>query len=142
MKTAKVTWVGERQFLAMTPSGHAVPLDCDRARNSAPGPMELLPVALACCTAVDIVAILEKKRQKLEALEVEVLAGQAPEPPTVWTGFEIVYRLRGRLEKKSVEDAIALSQDKYCSVSAMLRKAAPISLRYEILPAESPAGAA
>jgi putative redox protein len=137
MKTAKVTWVGERQFLGMTSSGHALPLDCDRQRNSAPSPMELLPVALACCTAVDVVAILEKKRLKLEALEVEVLGEQAPEPPTVWTRFEIVYRLRGRVDKKAVEDAIALSQDKYCSVAAMLRKAADLSFRYEISPPET-----
>lgn len=137
MTTANVTWVGLQQFLAMTPSGHAVPLDCDRERNSAPGPMELLLVALACCTAVDIVNILGKKRLKLEALEVEVSGEQAPEPPTVWTRLEIVYRLRGRLEKKAIEDAIALSQDRYCSVSAMLRKAAPVGFRYELLPPEA-----
>jgi len=137
MKTAEINWVGSQQFLALTPSGHAVPVDCDRKRNSAPGPMELLLVALGCCTAVDLVNILEKKRQKLEALKVEVSGDQAPEPPTVWTRLEIVYRLRGRLEKKAVEDAIALSQDKYCSVSAMLRKAASIEFRYELLPPDA-----
>jgi putative redox protein len=141
MKTANVVWTDAQRFLATTPSGHAVALDCDRQRNSAPGPMELLLVALGSCTAVDVVHILEKKRQPLEALEVEVSGEQAAEPPTIWVKLEIVYRLRGRLDKKAVEDAIALSREKYCSVSAMLRPAASIGFRYELLPPETPSTA-
>lgn len=133
MQTAKVKWVGAEQFLGVTPSGHAVPLDCDRQANTAPGPMELLLVALATCTATDVVVILAKKRQKLEALEVSVSGERAAEPPTVWTKLEIVYRLRGALDDKAVRDAIELSETKYCSVAAMLRKSADVSFRYEIL---------
>ncbi len=134
MQTATVVWVGQQQFLATTPSGHAIPLDADRQRNSAPGPMEMLLAALGACTATDVVLILGKKRQKLESLEVVVSGERAAEPPTVWTRLEIVYRLRGRLDEKAVRDAIELSENKYCSVAAMLRKTAPISFRYEILP--------
>lgn len=134
MQVAKVRWVGAEQFLAVGPSGHAVPLDSDRKSNAAPGPMELLLLALGACTATDVVDILRKKRQKLDALEVEVSGERAAEPPTVWTKLEIVYRLRGQLEEKAVRDAIELSESKYCSVSATLRKTAPIAFRYEIKP--------
>jgi len=80
------------------------------------------------------VEILKKKRQKLDALEVEVSGERAAEPPTVWIKLELVYRLRGKLDNKAVRDAIQLSEDKYCSVAATLRKTAPITFRYEIQP--------
>ena len=135
MKTATVVWVQGEQFLATMPSGHAIPIDSDRELNSAPGPMELLLAALGACTATDVVAILAKKRQKLERLEVVVSGERATEPPTVWTKLEIVYRLYGELDEKAVSHTIELSESKYCSVAAMLRKTAPITFRYEILPA-------
>jgi putative redox protein len=132
MQTARVQWVGKERFVAQAPSGHMVALDSDRSSNGAPGPMELLLIALGACTATDVVAVLAKKRQKLESLEVEVSGERAPEPPTVWTKIEIVYKLRGQLDEKAVEHAIALSQEKYCSVSATLRKTATITYRYVI----------
>jgi putative redox protein len=135
MQTATVKWAEKEQFVGVTPSGHAVAIDSDRERNTAPGPMELLLAALGACTATDVVVILGKKRQKLESLEVEVSGERAADPPRVWTKLEVVYRLRGTLDDKAVRDAIALSESKYCSVSAMLRKTADISFRYEILPA-------
>jgi putative redox protein len=134
MQVAKIRWVDAEKFLAIGPSGHAVPLDADRKSNSAPGPMELLLLALGSCTATDVVDILRKKRQKLVALEVEVSGERAAEPPTVWVKLEIIYRLRGQLDEKAVRDAIQLSEDKYCSVAAMLRKTAPITFRHEIQP--------
>lgn len=135
MQTARVKWTGGEKFAAVTPSGHAVPLDSDRETNTAPGPMEMLLVALGACTATDVVIILGKKRQPLESLEVEVSGERAVDPPRVWTKLEIFYQLRGALDEKAVRDAIALSESKYCSVSAMLKKTAEISTRYEIAPA-------
>jgi putative redox protein len=134
MQTATVKWVGSEEFLATMPSGHAVPFDADRKHNSAPGPMEMLLGALGACTSVDVVLILAKKRKRLTRLEVTVSGERAPDPPTVWTKIEILYRLSGDLDDKSVRDAIELSQNKYCSVSAMLGKTAKISYRYEISP--------
>ena len=93
-----------------------------------------LLMALGACTATDIVIVLQKKRQKLEALEVICSGERAAEPPTVWTKLEILYRLRGDLDEKAVQHAIALSEEKYCSVSAMLKKTATVTWRYEILP--------
>ena len=132
MQTARVQWVGKERFVAQAPSGHMVALDSDRSSNGAPGPMELLLVALGACTATDVVAILAKKRQKLDALEVEVSGERAAEPPTVWVKLEIVYKLRGHLDEEAVKHTIQLSEEKYCSVAAMLGKTAPISFRYEI----------
>ena len=133
MQTASIRWIGEQKFVAIGPSGHALALDADRASNTAPGPMELLLLALGACTGTDIVIVLEKKRQKLESLEVICSGERASEPPTVWTKLEILYKLRGTLDKKAVEHAIELSEKKYCSVSATLQKTAKLSWRYEIL---------
>ena len=134
MQTASVKWIGEQKFLATSPSGHAVPFDSDRESNKAPGPMEMVLMALGACTATDIVIILVKKRQKLQSLEVICSGERAAQPPRVWTKLEIVYRLRGALDENAVKHAIALSEGKYCSVEAMLKKTAKITLRYEILP--------
>jgi putative redox protein len=137
MQTASVKWVGEERFVATSPSGHTIMTDSDRKSNQAPGAMELVLMALGACTATDVVIVLQKKRQKLESLEVICSGERAKDPPTVWTKLEIVYRLRGRLEDAAVKHAIQLSEDKYCSVAAMLKKTATISWRYEILPPSS-----
>lgn len=134
MQTATIRWTGDEKFLGLSPSGHAVPLDSDRQSNSAPGPMEMLLVALGACTATDVVVILQKKRQKLDSLEVVVSGERAAEPPMVWTRLELLYKLRGRLDEAAVKHTIRLSEEKYCSVSAMLKKTAAITFRYEILP--------
>jgi putative redox protein len=80
-----------------------------------------------------VVVVLKKKRQKLEMLEVICSGERATEPPTVWTKLEILYRLRGELDEGAVKHAIELSEEKYCSVAAMLKKTATIRWRYEIL---------
>jgi putative redox protein len=134
MQTATVKWIGEQKFVATGPSGHAITIDSDRESNKAPGPMELVLLALGSCTATDVVTILEKKRQKLELLEVICSGERAAKPPTVWIKLEILYRLGGHLDETAVKHAIELSEEKYCSVAAMLRKTAALSWRYEILP--------
>jgi len=134
MQTATVKWIGEQKFVATSPSGHAITLDSDRESNKAPGPMELVLMALGACSATDVVSILEKKRQKLESLEVICSGERAKDPPTVWTKLEILYRLRGQLDDAAVKHAIQLSEDKYCSVAAILKKTASLTWHYEILP--------
>ena len=134
MQTATVKWIDEQKFLATSPSGHAITVDSDRESNKAPGPMELVLMALGACTATDVVTILQKKRQKLESLEVICSGERAQQPPTVWTKLEILYRLRGQLDDAAVKHAIQLSEDKYCSVAAMLEKTASLTWRCEILP--------
>jgi putative redox protein len=133
MQTTTVKWTGGEEFLATTPSGHAAAFDADRKHNAAPSPMEMLLAALGSCSSVDVVLILAKKRQKLVSLEVDVSGERATEPPAVWTKIEMVYRLAGELDEKAVRDSIELSQNKYCSVAAMLGKTAKITYRYEIM---------
>jgi putative redox protein len=135
MQTAKVQWIGEQKFVATSPSGHALAMDSDRSSNTGAGPMELLLMALGACTATDIVIIMEKKRQKLESLDVICSGERATDYPQVWSKLEILFRLRGKLEESAVERAIQLSEEKYCSVAATLKKSADLTWRYEILPA-------
>ena len=134
MQTGTVKWIGEQKFAATSPSGHSIIVDSDRESNQSLGPMELVLLALGTCTATDVVNILEKKRQKLEALEIICSGERAKEPPTVWVKLEILYRLRGKVDEGAVKHAIELSEEKYCSVAAMLRKTADISWRFELLP--------
>jgi putative redox protein len=135
MPTSKVQWIGEQKFAAVSPSGHALAMDSDRTSNTGPGPMELLLMALGACTATDIVIILGKKRQKLESLEVICSGERATDYPQVWNKLEILFRLRGKLDEGGVQRAVQLSQEKYCSVAATLKKSAEMTWRYEILPA-------
>jgi putative redox protein len=132
LQTATVKWVGGEEFVAQMPSGHAVPFDTDRKHNAAPGPMEMLLGALGACSSVDVISILAKKRQKLVSLEIVISGERAANPPAVWTKIDMVYRLSGAVEEKAARDAIELSQTKYCSVAAMLRKTAEITYRFEI----------
>lgn len=134
MQKAVVQWISGEQFLATLPSGHAVPVDSNRQRNSAPGPMELMLAALGSCTATDVVQILAKKRQKLDSLEILIEGERAKEPPTVWVKLELLYRLKGKVDDKAARDAIQLSLDKYCGAAATLKKTAALTFRYEILP--------
>lgn len=136
MQTASIRWVGEQKFMATGGSGHAVAFDSDRESNCAPGPMEMVLLALGACTATDMVVILEKKRQKLQEVEVVCSGERAEEAPKVWVKLEVLFRLRGDIEDGAVKHAMELTKEKYCSVAAMLRKTAEITWCYEILPAE------
>jgi len=133
MQTAKVVWTGGQKFRAISPSGHTIHLDSDRATNEGPGPMELLLMALGACTATDIVIILEKKRQKVEWMEVICSGDRAKEPPTVWTKLEILFRVGGNVQEDALKHAIALSAEKYCSVAATLQKTATLSWKHELV---------
>ncbi len=136
-KTAQVTWRERMTFDAQTQSGHHLVLDTSTAGGGddrGPSPMELVLVALAGCTAIDVVSILQKKREPLQGLEVAVEAMRVDKDPSVYTDIEIVYRARGNVKPKALAHAIELSETKYCSVGAMLGKTAKITTRYEIEP--------
>lgn len=95
-------------------------------------PMELLAASLGACTGMDVVSILQKMRQPLEAFRVEVSGERAHEHPQRFTSLEVVYYLKGALDEKKVQRAIGLSETRYCSVEATLRPALPITSRYVI----------
>lgn len=126
MVEAKVNWTDNDRFIGQASSRHAVVLDAgqDKTANS---PMELVLVGLCGCTATDVVSILRKKREAFTSVEVRAEAERATEPPTVYTAIKLTYRVAGNVSKKAVEDAVRLSKEKYCSVSAMLQKTAKIT---------------
>jgi putative redox protein len=128
--TAKAKWTEKFQFEATDNSGHAFLIDGDSKLASSP--MELVLAALCGCTGYDVVSILQKKREPFTALDVLVQAEKAPQPPRVYTAIELLYRVRGKVSRKAVEDAVRLSEEKYCSVSAMLRTTAKITFRIEL----------
>jgi putative redox protein len=94
--------------------------------KTASTPIELLLIALCGCTASDVVSILRKKREPFTHLEVAAQAERAAEHPKVYTHIKLVYRVRGKVTHKAMEDAVRLSKEKYCSVSAMLEKTATL----------------
>jgi putative redox protein len=93
--------------------------------------MELVLIGLCGCTGYDVVSILQKKREPFTSLEVRAEAERATEPPTVYTKIKLIYRIGGKVSRKAVEDAVRLSKEKYCSVSAMLAKTATITAEIE-----------
>ncbi len=129
---ARITWVEERRFVGAASSGHAIVVD-GSAEKLGPSPMELLLIGMAGCTAYDVVGILEKKRLPVTSLEVIARAERAEEPPRVYTTIQVEYVVRGRgIKPKAVEDAIRLSEEKYCSASVMFGKTARITTSYRI----------
>ncbi|MGH9968985.1 MAG: OsmC family protein [Pyrinomonadaceae bacterium] len=131
---AIVHFAGNDLFIGITPSKHAVTLDADRERNTAPSPIELLLIALGSCTAVDVIGILAKKREDVKEYRVEVRGDRREEYPRSYTRMEVHHIVRGRnVSEKSVKQAIELSETKYCSVAATLRPGAEIVSSFEII---------
>lgn len=133
MATATVRWITGQQFVGMDSNRHAVVLSGEKEPNGL-RPSEMLLVALASCTAVDVVEILAKKRKPLSNLEIIASGQHDPDPPWAIRKIHLVYRLGGRnLTDKAVEQAIRLSEEKYCSVAATVRGVAEITYEYEIV---------
>ncbi len=133
---AVINYVGPDLFKATSPSGHTITLDTNHERASAPTPMELLLMALGSCTAVDVIGILQKKREQVTAYRVEVRGQRRDEHPRSFKHMEVRHILTGHaLSKKAVEQAISLSETKYCSVAATLRPTVEIVSTFEIIEA-------
>lgn len=129
MIEAKTFWTQGQQFVGEASSGHAVVMDGDK--KSAASPIELVLIALCGCTGYDVVSILGKKREPFTSVEVRAQAERAAQPPAVYTEIRLTYRVGGKVSHKAVEDAVKLSEEKYCSVSGMLEKTAKISYQIE-----------
>ena len=131
---AVVRFVSDDLFLGITPSGHALPLDTDSQRSTAPSPVELLLVALGSCTATDVASILAKKRQQVTSYTVEVSGQRRDEYPRKYTSMKVHHILTGRsISPEAVAHAIKLSDTKYCSVAATLRPGVEIQTSFEII---------
>ena len=137
MPTISVRWVNERNFVGVDSTGHSVVLSGQK-NGIGVSPSQMLLVALAACSSVDVVEILEKKRKKLTLLEVTTTGEQDPDPPWTYRKIHLKYRLGGNnLTPKAVEQAIQLSEEKYCSVAATVRGVAKITTEYEIVSVDS-----
>jgi len=131
---ATIRFSGEDLFVGLSPSGHALPLETDSARNAAAFPMELLLLALGGCTGVDVISILKKKRQHVTDYRIEVSGERRDDHPRAYTRLFVKHIVRGHgVSEQAVASAIELSDTKYCSVAATLRGSAEIISSYEII---------
>lgn len=128
---AKVAWKQEMLFDGLSHSNHTLPLDGDPAHQHGASPMEIVLMGLCGCTAIDVISILRKKREPFTGLTVSADAEQSTEPPKVFTRIKLIYRVSGAVSQKAMEDAVHLSETRYCSVAAMLAKTATIEYTIE-----------
>ena len=130
-----LNWKGKMAFEGVGDSGFTQRMDTDAAggENTGARPMEFIALGLAGCTAMDVISIMQKKKQPIADFQVQVHAPRADEHPKVFTGAVIEYRVTGRdVDESSLLRAIELSAEKYCPAQAMLSKAFPMQLVYKI----------
>jgi putative redox protein len=131
--TATVQWLSGKRFVGIDSTNHSVVVS---SKDEGVGikPSDLLLIALASCSAVDVVEILTKKRMPLDAMEIITTGEQDTDPPWTFRKIHLMYRLRGvGLTEKAAQQAIQLSEQKYCSVAATVRATAEITTEVEIM---------
>jgi putative redox protein len=136
---ANVRWAGKMTFVGKAGTNHLVPMDTTPdfgGDSSATKPLELLLLGLGGCTGMDIVSLFKKMRVDFSGIEMNITAERAEEHPNVYTKIDLEYVIYGRgIDEEKVKRAVELSQEKYCSVSAMLRKSCPVNYTWRIVEA-------
>ena len=133
MGTATVKWIEGKQFIGVDSTNHSVVLSTP-SEGIGIKPSDLLLIAVASCSAVDVVEILEKKRMTLTHLEISSSGEQDQNPPWTFRKIHMHFKIGGKnLTEKAVAQAIQLSEEKYCSVAATIRATAEIITDFEIL---------
>jgi putative redox protein len=137
MPDVELTWTQNLQFVGTDSTQHAIVLSSsDEENGTGVKPSDLLLLALGGCTAVDVVEILRKKRQRLSGLTIRVSGEQDADPPWIFRRIHTVYEVRGHeLSAKAVEHAVTLSEEKYCSVRATLEGNVELTHEVRILEA-------
>lgn len=139
MPSAHLRWIEGHQLVAVDEGGQAIVIDGPSGENESWRgfrPVNLLLASLAGCTAIDVVDILRKQRQRLTDIEITVDGDQEPEPPWTFTEIRLQYLLRGHdLDEKGVRRAVELAETKYCAVGATLSGRARIVSTFRIEPA-------
>lgn len=129
---ASVKWLDGMAFVGHSETGHKIVMDGDRT-GGAPSPMEMVLMSAGTCSAIDVVGILEKARQNVVDVEVELSAERAETIPKVFTRIHLNFVITGHdIQEKHVARAVSLSADKYCSVAKMLEHSATITHGFEI----------
>lgn len=138
MGLATVRWISGKKFIGTDSTNHSVVLSTPD-EGVGMKPSELLLVALASCTAVDVVEILQKKRIELSSLEISATGEQQTDPPWTFRKIHLLYRVSGKgLTEEAAELAVRLSEEKYCSVAATIRATAEITTEIVVIPLEVP----
>ena len=133
MSEVQITWVQNEQFVGTDSTNHSIVLSTGKDGTGSK-PSDLLLVALGACSGVDVVGILVKKRQAFTGLQIKVSGQQDADPPWTFRKIHIDYIVRGKgISEKAVQQAIELSEDKYCSVAATLRGVAEITSSFQIV---------
>jgi len=133
MAEVSVQWIGGERFVGIDSTQHSLVMST-RREGVGVRPSDLLLVALGACSAVDVVGILQKKRVDLRGLDIKVTGEQDPDPPWTFRKIHIEYILRGKgMTDRAVQQAIKLSEEKYCSVSATVSGVAAMTHSYQIL---------
>ena len=128
-----VQWLSGKRFVGIDSTNHSVVLS-SKDEGVGMKPSDMLLIALSACTAVDVVEILAKKRQQLSSLEISACGEQDADPPWTFRKIHLKFRLGGQgLTDKAIEQAIQLSEEKYCSVAATVRATAAITTEFEII---------
>jgi putative redox protein len=130
MISAKAIWTDHERYIGEATSRHAIVIDTANEKTAS-SPMELVLIALCGCTASDVVGVLRKKREPFVSLVVSAEGERASGYPAVYTEIKLTYRVGGKVSHKAMEDAVRLSKEKYCSVSAMLEKTTKITVVIE-----------
>ncbi|HEX8927046.1 MAG TPA: OsmC family protein [Terriglobales bacterium] len=133
---ASATWTEAERFVGVSDSGHALVVDASDTKLAS-SPLELVLIGLCGCTASDVVSILRKKREPFTTLNVSAEAERADDFPRVFTPIKLTYTVGGKATRKAVEDAVRLSETKYCSVGQMLSKTATITSEIVLSDAEA-----
>lgn len=124
---ASIQWAGKAKFVGISGSGHSITMDGPPdhgGENQGPRPMEMLLLGLGGCSTFDVVSILQKSRQAVDDVRVEITAERANAVPAVFTAIDLAFKVIGRnLKEAQVKRAVALSAEKYCSASIMLENA-------------------
>src|SRR5512136_3207306 len=133
LSTTTVHWLSGQRFVGIDSTNHSVVLS-SKDEGVGVKPSDMLLIALASCTAVDVVEILAKKRLPLDSLEIITTGEQDADPPWTFRQIHLKFRLSGRgLTDQAVKQAIQLSEGKYCSVAATVRATAEITTEFEII---------
>jgi putative redox protein len=138
---AEVVQVRGITFIGKAGSGHWATMDGSskfRGSEGASTPKEMMLIALGGCTGADVASILSKMKEKIDRFEIDLAADTAEEHPKIFTKIYITYKFWGEnLREENIAKAISLSQDKYCSVSAMMKKTVDIICSHEINPEDN-----
>lgn len=135
MSKTRVSWLEEKTFVGLDGEGHSTVM----SSRGGPGisPMRMLLLGLGGCTLYDVITILQKQRQKIHAIDIEVDGERGEEPPRAWERIHLHYILKGTdLDAKRVEKAILLSVEKYCGAHATMAGVATITHDFEIQQSE------